>query len=44
MAIAIIISVGLGQWNSLIGILGITSNVIFEIIQLNYPTLLQSIG
>ena len=37
MAIAIIISVGLGQWNSLIGILGITSNVIFEIIQLNYP-------
>lgn len=37
LAIAIIISVGIGQWNSLIGILGITSNVIFEIIQLNYP-------
>ncbi|MDW3192785.1 MAG: divalent metal cation transporter [Cytophagales bacterium] len=37
LACAIIISVGIGQWNSLIGILGITSNVIFEIIQLNYP-------
>lgn len=38
-AIAIIITVGIGQWNSLIGILGITSNVIFEILVINYPAL-----
>ena len=37
LAIAIMITVGIGQWNSLIGILGITSNVIFEILQLNFP-------
>ena len=37
IAIAIILTVGIGQWNSLIGILGITSNVIFEIIQINFP-------
>lgn len=37
LAIVIILSVGIGQWNSLIGILGITSNVIFEIVQLNFP-------
>ena len=36
---AIIISVGVGQWNSLIGILGITSNVIFEILVLNFSNL-----
>ena len=39
MAISIIAMVGIGQWNSLIGILGITSNVIFEILSLNYPSL-----
>ena len=33
IALAIIVTVGIGQWNSLIGILGITSNVVFEIIQ-----------
>ena len=37
IAILIIVTVGIGQWNSLIGILGITSNVIFEILQLNFP-------
>lgn len=37
VALAIIITVGIGQWNSLIGILGITSNVVFEIIQINFP-------
>ena len=36
---AIIITVGIGQWNSLIGILGITSNVIYEILVLNFPGL-----
>ena len=39
LAFAIIITVGIGQWNSLIGILGITSNVIFEILVLNFPVL-----
>ncbi|MDF9799293.1 manganese transport protein [Catalinimonas alkaloidigena] len=39
LAIAIIITVGIGQWNSLIGILGITSNVIFEILAINFPRL-----
>lgn len=39
VAIAIILTVGIGQWNSLVGILGITSNVIFEIMALSYPSL-----
>lgn len=39
IAIAIIAAVGIGQWNSLIGILGITSNVIFEILVINFPGL-----
>ena len=39
LAIAIIVAVGIGQWNSLIGILGITSNVIFEILVINFPDL-----
>jgi len=39
LALAIIITVGIGQWNSLIGILGITSNVIYEILVLNFPSL-----
>ncbi len=39
IAIAIMAAVGIGQWNSLIGILGITSNVIFEILVLNFPGL-----
>lgn len=41
LAIIIIVTVGIGQWNSLIGILGITSNVIFEIVQLNFPGITQ---
>lgn len=39
LAIAIILAVGIGQWNSLIGILGITSNVVFEILVINFPDL-----
>jgi Mn2+/Fe2+ NRAMP family transporter len=39
IAIAIIVAIGIGQWNSLIGILGITSNVIFEILVINFPGL-----
>ena len=41
IAIAIIAAVGIGQWNSLIGILGITSNVIFEILVINFPALAE---
>lgn len=39
LAIAIILAVSIGQWNSLIGILGITSNVVFEILVINFPDL-----
>ncbi len=39
LALAVIAAVGIGQWNSLIGILGITSNVIFEILAINFPGL-----
>ncbi len=39
LAIAILIAVGVGQWNSLIGILGITSNVVFEILVINFEGL-----
>lgn len=39
LALAIILTVGVGQWNSLMGILGITSNVIFEILVLHFPSL-----
>lgn len=41
VAMAIIVMVGLGQWNSLIGILGITSNVIFEVLSLNFSNLVD---
>lgn len=39
IAIAIIVTVGIGQWNSLIGILGITSNVIYEVLSINFPSI-----
>jgi len=39
VAITIIAAVGIGQWNSLIGILGITSNVVYEILVINFPAL-----
>ena len=37
LAILIIIGITFGQWNSLMGILGISSNIIFELIVENYP-------
>ncbi|PHI19811.1 iron transporter [Lewinellaceae bacterium SD302] len=40
LALLILISVSFGQWNSLMGILGISSNIIYEIFALNYPDLL----
>ncbi|MBF8149793.1 Nramp family divalent metal transporter [Winogradskyella sp. F6397] len=39
LAIAIIIGITFGQWNSLMGILGISSNIIFEILALNFDGL-----
>lgn len=39
LAIFIIIGITFGQWGSLMGILGITSNIIYELITLNYPAL-----
>ncbi|SDX30359.1 Mn2+ and Fe2+ transporters of the NRAMP family [Lutibacter oricola] len=39
LAILIIVGITFGQWNSLMGILGISSNIIFEILALNFETL-----
>lgn len=39
LAIFIILGITFGQWNSLMGILGITSNIIFELLALNSPEL-----
>lgn len=39
LAIAIIIGITFGQWNSLMGILGISSNIIYEILALNFEGL-----
>jgi Mn2+/Fe2+ NRAMP family transporter len=39
LAILIIIGITFGQWNSLMGILGISSNIIFEILAANFDGL-----
>ena len=39
IGILIIVGVTFGQWNSLIGILGISSNIIFELLALYFPVL-----
>jgi manganese transport protein len=39
VGILIIVGVTFGQWNSLIGILGISSNIIFELLVLYFPAL-----
>ena len=39
LAILIILGITFGQWNSLMGILGISSNIIFEILALNFEGL-----
>ena len=39
IAILIIIGITFGQWNSLMGILGISSNIIFEILAINFEGL-----
>lgn len=40
MAILIIIGVTFGQWNSLVGILGISANILFEMIAMYYPSVI----
>ena len=37
IAILIIVGITFGQWNSLMGILGISSNIIYKLIALNFP-------
>lgn len=39
LAILIIVGITFGQWNSLMGILGISANIIFELIAKNFPLL-----
>lgn len=39
IAILIIIGITFGQWNSLTGILGISANMIYEIVALYYPSI-----
>ena len=39
IGILIIVGVTFGQWNSLIGILGISSNIIFELLVLYFPAI-----
>lgn len=39
LAILILVGIGFGQWNSLMGILGISSNIIYELLALNFPSL-----
>lgn len=39
IAILIIVGITFGQWNSLMGILGISSNIIFEMLALYFPAL-----
>ncbi|MCU4674029.1 Nramp family divalent metal transporter [Catenovulum sp. 2E275] len=40
IAILIIVGVSFGQWNSLIGILGISANIIFEMIAMYFPAVI----
>ncbi|UII80675.1 Nramp family divalent metal transporter [Flagellimonas sp. CMM7] len=42
IAILIIIGISFGQWNSLMGILGISANIIFEILAIYLPNLRAS--
>jgi Mn2+/Fe2+ NRAMP family transporter len=39
MAILIIVGIAFGQWNSLMGIMGISSNIIYEIFAIYFPKL-----
>lgn len=39
MAILIIVGIAFGQWNSLMGIMGISSNIIYEIFAIYFPSI-----
>lgn len=41
MAILIIIGVAFGQWNSLMGIMGISANIIYEIFAIYFPQIVE---
>lgn len=41
MAILIIIGIAFGQWNSLMGIMGISANIIYEIFAIYFPQIAQ---
>lgn len=41
IAILIIIGISFGQWNSLMGIMGISSNIIYEIFAIYFPEIVQ---
>ena len=42
IAILIILGISFGQWNSLMGILGISANIIYEIFLIYYPGLVNA--
>jgi len=39
LALLILVGISLGQWGSLMGILGISSNIIYELLALNFPNI-----
>ncbi len=41
MALLIIIGIAFGQWNSLMGIMGISANIIYEIFGIYFPQIVQ---
>ena len=41
IAILIIIGIAFGQWNSLMGIMGISANIIYEIFAIYFPQIVQ---
>ena len=41
LAILIIVGITFGQWNSLMGILGISANILFEIFNIYFPSLAE---
>jgi len=41
IAILIIVGISFGQWNSLMGIMGISANIIYEIFAIYFPSIVQ---
>jgi manganese transport protein len=42
VAILVLVGISFGQWNSLMGILGISSNIVFEILAIYFPSIASS--